>query len=147
MEAERSYVRRVMRELEGEAHDEEKETALREKHPRLRELLEKYASENLQSGGSGGTMAAEMLQLTFINLSSKGTTGGSSPAVKRVPATLTISRLKLMIKQMFAVPIPEQALSYRNDKDGIPVPLDDEDATLAYYGVTNEADIFVSETS
>lgn len=65
--------------------------------------------------------------------------------VKKLPSSLQVSRLQQLVRQLFGIDPALQQLSFRLYKDAPPVPLEDEDLSLAQYGVINGAEIFVNE--
>jgi hypothetical protein len=147
--AEQSYVRIIRSERiqVGDACSEEEFLA---RHPRYHELLEKYADDlsTMATGAEGGgSLSADMLTVVINNMGFSSSTGKpSDPVSKRLPGSLTIGRLKLMVKQMFDLDPAAQQLSVQSDKSAPPMLLDDDDATLYYYGVCEGSQIYVNET-
>mmetsp|Transcript_21035 Transcript_21035/g.35273 ORF Transcript_21035/g.35273 Transcript_21035/m.35273 type:complete len:114 (+) Transcript_21035:1184-1525(+) len=90
------------------------------------------------------SMASELISVTFNNLSFIGN-GSLEPVTKKLPRSLLISRLQMMVKAMFGLEPRLQQLSLRVHRDAPPVLLDDDKATLQYYGAVDGADIFVNE--
>ena len=88
-------------------------------------------------------MAADLVEITFTCLASSGS--GSEPVAKKVPRSITIGRLRSMLKQLFGVDPHMQQLAIRLDKDSLPTVLDDDDSTLAYYGAIDGSQIYVNE--
>jgi hypothetical protein len=90
-----------------------------------------------------------MLSIRFNNLviNAQTTPASLEPVVKRLPGSLTITRLKTLISQLYHVPPAEQYICLRLYKDSIPIELDDESATLSYYGAIDGADLFINELS
>eukprot|EP01041_Mallomonas_annulata_P001141 gene1141-2208_t len=153
-DAERMYLRRTLRTLSElknrAAHGEVDAQALLAGfsvyHPRLEELSARFAGDAVMvtTNTAGGSLATEMINVYLHNVSSNS--GNSEPLLKRLPASLTTSKLKLMIKQLFGIAPQIQVLSFRNDKESIPSPLDDGDVALSYIGIAENADIFVNES-
>mmetsp|Transcript_34143 Transcript_34143/g.34796 ORF Transcript_34143/g.34796 Transcript_34143/m.34796 type:complete len:359 (-) Transcript_34143:109-1185(-) len=153
LDAERTYLRRTMRSLaelkeraaEGDAQAQYTVQHFDSFHPRLQELSVRFAADLIAASSATGqtSLSSDMITVRLHNLS----TGGSEaqPKVKRLPASLVICKLKLMIKQLYGVAPHVQQLSYRNDPESIPSVFDDDDASLSYFGVTENADIFVNE--
>jgi hypothetical protein len=116
-------------------------------HPRYPELIERYGADLIPvSKASSGpsNMAAELISVTFRNLSF--ISGGTlEPVTKRLPKSLAISRLQLMVKAIFGLDPRLQQLSLRVHKDAPPTVMDDVEATLQYYGAEDGADIFINE--
>jgi hypothetical protein len=118
-------------------------------HPRFVELKAKYESEMLPtaggsiSGAEAGTIAAELVSVTFKNVTV--TSGGSNePTTKKLPLSLTIAKLRGLVRQMFGVEQHLQQLSIRQYKDSPPTLLDDDDATLGYFGFCDGSELFVN---
>jgi hypothetical protein len=126
------------------------EAAFAAKHPRFAYLTEKYAGDIVSAGAdadAGSSMVADMLDIKLNNVSFSGTTGQQcEPISRRLPASLTVGRLKLMVRQLFGLDPIVQQLSIRDDKDAPPVLLDDDEATLRYSGACNGSEIFINET-
>jgi hypothetical protein len=91
-------------------------------------------------------MASELLTVTFNNFSFTG--GGSlEPITKKLPASVSIMNMKMMVKQLFGLDPSLQQLSWshKDYQDSPPVFMDDENAPFAYYGAVDGADIFINE--
>lgn len=139
IDAEKMYVRSAMRELQNG----ESESA----HPRYGTLYAKYKDELLQFGaatGSNQTLASEVIEVTFHNMcfSSKGY---GDTTTKKLPATISVDRLKLMVKQLFGVDPAAQVLSLKQYNDSIPTVMEDESGSLAYYGAANKSHLYIAE--
>lgn len=146
-DAERLYLRQLLRdELDIRAKaDDSLLASFYNTNPRFNELKGRFSGDVviLAETSQGGSLASDMITVTLHNVTTSGF--GSEPAVKKLPATLTVMKLKMIVKQLFGKATHEQVLSYRNNKDGIPLPLDDDSRTLTYLGVTDSADIYVGE--
>jgi tubulin-specific chaperone E len=120
-------------------------------HPKYQNLFEKYGEELLSSGSGGqaGTgpqnMASEMVTIRIHNLVFSCGNGMMEPVEKKIPGSLTVERLRLMIKQIYGIEPRAQNLSIRQDKRAMPTLMDDDAATLRYYGVIEASEIFVNE--
>lgn len=116
-------------------------------HPRFAELMTLYGADLVPASraNSGPTnLAAELVSVTFKNLSFL-TNGSLEPITKKIPRSLLVSKLQLMVKQLFGLDPRLQHLSMRVHKDAPPVFLDDEKSSLQYFGVVDGAEIFVNE--
>jgi hypothetical protein len=115
-------------------------------HPRYIELQDKYGADLLPMGKitGGSDIASNLLNIIFRNLSF-GSGGSLEPLHKKIPSTLSISRLKVIVKQLFGLDPYLQLLSIRLYKDSVPILLDDELSTLNYYGCIDGAEIFINE--
>lgn len=116
-------------------------------HPRFAELMATYGADlapPTKAGGGPMNLAAELVSVTFRNLSF-GSNGSLEPVTKKLPRSLQVSKLQLMVKQLFGLEPRLQHLSMRVHKDAPPTFLDDEKSSLQYYGVTEGAEIFINE--
>jgi hypothetical protein len=116
-------------------------------HPRFAELMVTYGADlapPTKSGGGPLNLAAELVSVTFRNLSF-GSNGSLEPVTKKLPRSLQVSKLQLMVKQLFGLDPRLQHLSMRVHKDAPPTFLDDEKSSLQYYGVVDGAEIFINE--
>lgn len=116
-------------------------------HPRFAELMALYGADLVpatRSSSGPSNLAAELVSVTFKNLSFL-TNGSLEPITKKLPRSLLVSKLQLMVKQLFGLDPRLQHLSMRVHKDAPPVFLDDEKSSLQYYGVVDGAEIFVNE--
>jgi len=146
VDAEKTYLRSILRDLETISSSVIKPIDINELHPRYQELNEKHSITLVSLGETtaGGTLAANLVSITFKNLSfSSG--GKLEPVEKKLPSSLTISKLKLMVKQLFGLDPNLQQLSLRVYKDAPPTMLDDDQATLSYYGAVDGNEIFINE--
>jgi Leucine-rich repeat (LRR) protein len=123
-------------------------------HPRLKQLISVYGSELAQlhsriAREGGSSIASELVDVTMRNMSLLSMSKGknSEPVTKKLPATLNVGRLKLMVKQLTGIEPHLQQLSLRlcKDREAVPTLLDDDAATLSYYGINDGSDIFINE--
>jgi tubulin-specific chaperone E len=115
-------------------------------HPRYDELHAMHGHDMLPMGkvNEGLTLAADLINVTFRNLTFSS--GGSlEPIEKKIPSSMTISRLKSLVKQLFGLDPRLQQLSLRIYKEAVPLLLDDDQSTLQYFGAINGSDIFINE--
>lgn len=145
IDAEKAYLRSVIREIESnKAMGLQLDVATA--HPRFEELQAKHGKDLLPMGqeAAGATLAADLLTITFQNLSF-ASGGGLEPVEKKLPRSLAINRLRLMVKQLFGLDPELQHLSLRNYNDAPPTLLDDDQATLGYFGAVDGATVFINE--
>lgn len=122
-------------------------------HPKFNELLDKYGAELLsygsssQSGTGPQSMASDMMTIRINNLVFSCGNGLMEPVEKKIPGSLTVERLRLMIKQIYGIEPRAQSLSIRQDKNSMPALMDDDAATLRYYGVVEGSEIFINEVN
>lgn len=150
-DSEKTYLRSMLREKEGlqQNADKTEEDILRAFsifHPRFRELYERFGLDATAEARSaaGTSIAAELLNITFRNLSF-GSNGSLEPITKKLPRTMIIGKVKLLVKQLFGLEPRLQQLSLRVYKDSVPTLLEDEQSTLSYYGALDGAEIFINE--
>ena len=117
-------------------------------HPRYAVIHAQYGADLLPMGKltGGSDIASNLIAVTFKNLSF-GSGGSLEPLKKKLPSSITVNRLKVMVKQLFGLDHQLQLLSIRMYKDAPPILLDDEESTLSYYGVIDGAEIFINEAS
>ena len=119
------------------------------KHPRFAELSSKYEGDVIGTTDSeiGASMGADLISIQLNNVSYSSVTGQQcDPIVKKLPSTLTVGRLKSIVKQIFGLDPAAQQLSIRDSRDVPPTLLDDDEATLRYFGACNGCEIFINET-
>ncbi len=168
-DAEKSYLRRVARELGRIAGEEEggggggggvekgkrREALLREEHPRWLELLKQHGDAvgmgpngalGPASGGGGGasTLAREMLGVTLVSMAASSMT--LAPVEKKLPGSLTVAQLKQLCHKLFRLEPALQVLYYKADPQAAPTVLDEDGETLAYFGVpAGGCQVFMNE--
>lgn len=145
-DAEKMYLRIILREID-ETKSNQIDINIESEHPRYNELKSTYVHDVLPIGrvNENLSMAADMINVTFKNMSfSSG--GTLEPISKRIPSSVTIARLRMMVKQMIGLDIKLQQLSLRIYKDAPPTLLDDDQSNLQYYGAIDGAEIFINES-
>ena len=115
-------------------------------HPRYKELILKYGDDTsfntiFTSINTVKGIAGDLIEITFKCING----AFDQPVVKKIPSTITIIRLKMMLKQLFLIEPDLQQLSMRTDKESFPTVLDDDESTLAYYGIIDGAEVFINE--
>jgi len=150
-DAEKIYLRTIFSEkavLKATGGDEsEFDSLLTVAHPRYHELKALYEAEMVPAAKSSGektNLAAEMISITLHNMIIAAS-GPSEPVTKKLPASLLVGKLRILIKQVFGVDPQSQHLALRIYKDSIPNELDDDQSSLQYYGAIDGADIFINE--
>lgn len=150
-EAERRYVSDVARELllmstadDGGADGKKRQVETR--HPRFGALMEAHKSAMMAS--SSVTSLSQGIQDDVVGVTIRSMAAGScdlEPLHKRIPRSLKVGRIKAMCSRAFALDVDLQILHFRVDGDPFPTELDDDEHTLAYFGVTDGAEILVNE--
>ncbi|KAG5487749.1 hypothetical protein LSCM1_08115 [Leishmania martiniquensis] len=128
---------------------------LKEKHKDVVLAIQRDSDAALSMTGTSYVMLS--VTLFFVNgyaLASPATASSSSdPMAKhtqRLPSTLTVAKLKSLVQHLFQVKPANQRLSYRSGDDGVleaRTPLDNELETLAYYGMSDGAVVYVEDAS
>jgi len=167
-EAERRYVSNVARELlmissgailsaadqslnnekTGDDEANAKQAQVYARHPRFQSLLEKHKETMMSSSASSGPSSQGNIGEDVIGLTIRSMAASScdmEPLRKRIPMSLKVGRIKAMCARAFGLDIDLQILHFRIEGDPFPSELDDADHTLAYYGVTDGAEILVNE--
>jgi tubulin-specific chaperone E len=146
-EAEKSYLRRVARELaNAAAQSEDQAREVRGRHPRYEELQAAYGDSGAaHNTGAEGTrsLATEMLALTLVSMATGSMT--MAPTEKRLPASMTVGRLKQMLHRKFGLEPSLQSLYFKSDKTAPPSMLDSDDEPLSYFGVSSGCEVFMNE--
>ena len=83
-------------------------------------------------------MGGDLVELTLV--SSRG-----SEVVKRLPLSLEVGRLRVLLQRLFRTGSAALVLTLRADRAAMPMPLDDDMRSLGFYGATDGAQIIVAE--
>jgi hypothetical protein len=51
----------------------------------------------------------------------------------------------MMVKQLFGLEVHKQLISIRQYKGAVPTLMEEDDATIGYFGAIDGADIFINE--
>ena len=144
VESEKNYLRCLQYERTSESDNNKIDADL---HPRYAELMAKYGADMVPSSKAlvgPSNLASELVSVTIRNLSF-ASNGSLEPVTKKLPRSLPVSKLQLLVKQLFGLDPRLQQLSVRVFKDAPPTSLDDDKASLAYYGVVEGSEIFINE--
>mmetsp|Transcript_17270 Transcript_17270/g.38952 ORF Transcript_17270/g.38952 Transcript_17270/m.38952 type:complete len:458 (+) Transcript_17270:685-2058(+) len=143
-EAERSYVRRVVRRLDAAAAAERAEI-LRE-HPRYETLARTHEDDLARCRGKAfgrGTLGEEAVNVLVRSMAVDSIT--AEPLHRRLPGSMEVGRLKQMCRRAFGLDVERIALHFKSQNDPIPIALEDDLCTLSYYGVTDGCEILMNE--
>jgi len=148
LDSEKAYLRSAIRDVEdavaaGRPLDAQ---SLAQLHPRYKELQALHGADLLPMGSlnTSGNIASDLLNITLRNMSFSSA-GSLEPVTKKLPGSLTVGRLRLLVKQLFGLEIHLQQLSIRVYKDSVPTLLEDDHTTLVYNGAIEGCDIFINE--
>ncbi|CAM9383954.1 unnamed protein product [Chrysoparadoxa australica] len=109
VEAEKTYLRMVLREMKGREEGEQLVSEIRQVHPRYNALLALYGDcvrPGVASNGGTGTLASDMISVSLCSMASGSCT--AEPTCKKLPGSLPIKRLKVLCKQLFKLDIDLQ---------------------------------------
>ncbi|XP_078169680.1 tubulin folding cofactor E / Pfifferling (PFI) isoform X1 [Carex rostrata] len=140
-ESEIRYVRLVMAKMQLNNLEE-----IQRAHPRFVELktLHEIQDEKLRAGGSG----PQTLASTLINLTLKcvgPSMGEKQPLMKKLPPSVTVAKLKALCESFFKLKDIKLRLFLEEKGSPLPLPLDEDMATLMELGVGTEATIIIDE--
>ena len=132
------------------------------KHPQYSRLLEKYpdlssrvshgdvavTATNENVHGNAGASSSLLLADSMVSVQIRSMSAQSctmEPLLRRLPGRLTVGRVKALCCRQFGLPVDLQNLMMRPSSSSLPTPLDDNDRSLDYYGVSDGAEILVHE--
>ncbi|CAM6106555.1 unnamed protein product [Calypogeia fissa] len=143
-DAEIRYVRYALSSNNGGTLEE-----LEKSHPRLAELrrFHDIPVESVHMGGTGlvsQKMSATLLSINILCVASS--VGEKPPLNKRLPASTTVGKLKLICEGLFKLRAAKQRL-YIKDQDPLPVLLDNDLESLSDLGIGADAVILVDEAA
>ena len=114
--------------------------------PLTKELREKHKDVVLSLAKEGETASS----IAHVMLSVELCCDGCLAANKVLPSSITVGKLKSLVRTVFAIEPQNQVLGFWNSDQArvtAPTPLDNELQTLAYFGVGNGAVIRVQDMS
>lgn len=125
------YVRFVMTTMQGKSEEE-----IAREHPRFAELKARHdiSDERWPVGVTGPQkMAAGLLSITLTCVGASA--GEKAPITKKLPATTTVGKLKLLCQGFFKLTPIKQRLFLQEQGSPIPTPLSDDMETLGDLGI------------
>ncbi|KAJ4960458.1 hypothetical protein NE237_020368 [Protea cynaroides] len=137
-ESEIRYVRFVMTKMQGNTEE------IKKLHPRFMQLKELHGIEDeKQSAVAGGPqkMAAGLLSLTLKCVGAS--IGEKPPLTKKLPATTTVGKLKILCESIFKLKSFKLKLFLQEEGSPMPLLLDDEMNSLIELGAGNESTILI----
>lgn len=139
-ESEIRYVRSVMSKF----HNNQEE--VRQCHPRFYELQSLHGLEDERpSNGAAGPQKMGSGLLT-VTLKCVGASFGEKPPLtKKLPATTTVGKLKILCESFFKLKSIKLKLFLQEEGSPLPILLDNEMESLLDAGVGNESTILVDE--
>lgn len=137
-DAERRYVNYVARELVWKEPAE-----VWRDHPQYRGLLDRHRDLHGSSDSRNPLVATHAINVTIRSMAAASC---SMEALhKRLPSTITVGRVKALCARAFGLDADLQILHVTEKGAAFPTPLDDDEHTLAYFGVTDGSDILMNE--
>ncbi len=161
IEAERRYVTTIARELltlngdnKNDYDEDQSLKRIQKKHPRFEELMSQHkeamvhaqsiATQQRNQFSNANTIAQCAINVTITSMSADSCT--MKPIQKRLPSNLKVGRLKVMCLRAFNLDVDLQLLHFKsNESDPFPTELDEDENTLAFYGVSDGAQIYMNE--
>jgi hypothetical protein len=158
-QAERRYVATMTRawqqasSLASETEVKAAQQALLLEHPTYQALAEKHATirEAIQAEAANGNnnnglhWSDSLATLTIRSMAAQSCE--RPPLIRRFPTSLTVAKLKALLARHFGLDWDLQELTWQATatKDSLPTLLEEDDQSLAYYGVMDGATIFLHE--
>jgi len=119
---------------------------------RLDELTRNYpevlaAHERARASSAPG-LGHQGLSASFLTIHLRSVAAASADApiaTEQLPASTKISLLKRICAKRFDLPTQDQLLYFKMDDDAMPLHLDNDDASLAYFGVVDGSTIDIAQ--
>eukprot|EP00977_Amphora_coffeiformis_P001503 scaffold294_cov221-Amphora_coffeaeformis.AAC.59 len=153
-EAERRYVANITRQLQKASTEQDKEAILAD-HPAYTRLSKDHATilesilQGETNGRNGSTNNSWSDSLSTVTIRSMAAQSCEQPPlIRRLPVTLTVGKVKALLARHFGLDwdLQELSLQNKNQKESaLPIALDEDDQTLAYFGVADGATIYMHE--
>ncbi|KAI3990866.1 hypothetical protein MKX01_026050 [Papaver californicum] len=139
-ESEIRYIRFVMTKMQDEPE------RINQLHPRFNELKTKHAIEDEKPSTETAGPRKMSSGLLSITLTCVGASmGEKKPLTKKLPATSTIGKLKVLCESFFQLKSIKLKLFLQEEGSPLPMLLDNEMASLMELGIGNETTILVDE--
>lgn len=150
IDSEKTYLRKALGERVASEASAETAFDMAARHPRYAALVAKHGEPVVARAADGpkGGLAEDVITVTIRCVAPS--LAMNAPHTRKLPLSLTVRNLKLICQQLFTLAAAKQRLHFRDtvgaSRDGpLPEELADDSRTLAYYGVREQADIFVNE--
>jgi len=137
IQAERRYV----------AHVSRLSVQQQQEHSNYARLKAKHADAVVNTTTTTTTNNDSQHLLSVLNVTVTSMAASSctmQPWIRRVPSTLTIGRLKMLLFGYFGIHVDMQVLHWKSE-DFFPIQLDKDEKSLAYYGIPDGAEILLNE--
>lgn len=124
-----------------------KEGDLAELHPRFAQLqaVHDVPIDSVHVGAAPATkkLAASLLQINIHCVAPS--TGERPPVTKKLPASTTVGKLKLLCQGLFKLNVEDQCLFLTDEDTPFPLPLDDDMETLGELGLMPGSTIVIND--
>ncbi|CAK4634379.1 hypothetical protein LEN26_004418 [Aphanomyces euteiches] len=141
-DAEQIYLKRILHELV--CFPEAERSKVIASHPRYTQLTAMYPeiqAPNSKDASGPSALARSLVRVTFIPMTMNATT--MDEMEKKLPLTMKVSQVKLLVQKKYG--LEEHNLSFRASKKSMPIPLDDDNEELSYYGIQDGGDLLINE--
>ncbi|XP_015166877.1 tubulin-folding cofactor E isoform X2 [Solanum tuberosum] len=134
------YVRLVMSKCQDNPEE------IKKLHPRFAELKKFHGIED-EKAATGATgpqkMSSSLISITLKCVAAS--IGEKVPLTKKLPATTTVGKLKILCESFFKIKSVKPKLFLQEEGSPLPTLLDDDMASLIDFGVGNGSTILVEE--
>jgi len=110
--------------------------------PRLKRLVEVHGVPDVPKASSNvGTLADSILSLSLATMSSE-----AQPIKRKLPGSMTVAKVKILMQQLFKLDASKQRLYYRESATtAFPLVLDDDFKSMSFYGIADGGTILMEE--
>lgn len=126
--------------------DSEHASRLLAEHPRYFDILDKHGGVLLAAASEGSrstSLASNVVTVTLQSMAAESCM--IEPSKKRLPLSMTVGNLKVMMNKLFTCDPTFQRLSYSDGSGMFPIALDDDMKPLSFFGVQDKGDILMEE--
>ena len=138
--AERFYIQKVMK---GTKKEEEREELEREM-PKLKQLISKHGTFLPESeSGEENERRGNLVEIKFENVCNESSVQTLS---KQIPLSIQVSQLKFLLTKLFKLSnFESKSLYYKAKNEPVPLKLNQDEATLLSYSVSDGTIIIVDD--
>ncbi|ETV92511.1 hypothetical protein H310_13194 [Aphanomyces invadans] len=150
-DAEHMYLKRILHEKATVSAFSNRTTLLTH-HPRFPELQSLYpdicaahdaATTTLGATTGPAALAKSLAKVTFVPMSMNATT--MDTMVKALPLSMKVAQVKLLVEKKYGLLPTQHHLSFRASKKAMPMPLDDDNGELGYFGVQEGGELLIND--
>ncbi|RHY34901.1 hypothetical protein DYB32_000598 [Aphanomyces invadans] len=123
--------------------------ALRELHAASNQLTDDAlaahdaATTTLGATTGPAALAKSLAKVTFVPMSMNATT--MDTMVKALPLSMKVAQVKLLVEKKYGLLPTQHHLSFRASKKAMPMPLDDDNGELGYFGVQEGGELLIND--